>query len=608
MSKAIDQKIEELYQAVKDLRSFDEIKPHCDRFNEWINQQNYSMATLGTKLSSGGFYKKLNSIHLEQNENAESVPKHDANGNITASHLKHYAVLLCGLDKDQWKERNESTRVINRLGNDQEVDPDKYLEVAGQLLESDDPHELAVGLIAATGRRPHEIIARAKFSPIEGESYQLLFEGQGKKRGDKPVFQIATLYPADYVIKCLTRLRRESSTKALLKEVANEFPNDLVAQNRAFDSRRGQSLRRVVKEYFGDKFSENPALELRNDDDQNNCKALRAAYGAIAVERDCARSTGSRMLHFAQLMGHFVKENPTDKELQALTTTLGYADYFVSKPVNFPPAPHKGKSLIVRASEQDFETIKELQAEWELSNQQAVISRLIESHHQKVDVAKELLEAKSQIAKLEKLNKQLEEQNNQLLQEKTEMETQPQQITLNATDLESLIAQEVQRQLQQVLGKMPAIQATPQAEETATQVKQPTRPAVTREKELTDWEGKTNEELWASKASGAANEKIRRSYEAICLYNDTLATGDNDRLAITNQALRELSGASTPLIGDWIKFHADEIISHNSKYGMQNSKDPSKTETYYNKRHGQQRIGEILKLVNQKFLDGQAKV
>jgi hypothetical protein len=32
--------------------------------------------------------------------------------------------------------------------------------------------------------------------------------------------------------------------------------------------------------------------------------------------------------------------------------------------------------------------------------------------------------------------------------------------------------------------------------------------------------------------------------QAIALYNDTVATGDDDRLAITNQALRELSGVT----------------------------------------------------------------
>ncbi|MEM7593558.1 MAG: transposase [Cyanobacteria bacterium P01_A01_bin.83] len=34
----------------------------------------------------------------------------------------------------------------------------------------------------------YEILARAKFSAIEGEEYKVMFSGQGKKRGEKPVF------------------------------------------------------------------------------------------------------------------------------------------------------------------------------------------------------------------------------------------------------------------------------------------------------------------------------------------------------------------------------------------------------------------------------------
>jgi hypothetical protein len=56
-------------------------------------------------------------------------------------------------------------------------------------------------------------------------------------------------------------------------------------------------------------------------------------------------------------------------------------------------------------------------------------------------------------------------------------------------------------------------------------------------------------------------------------------------LAITNQALRELSGVNGLIVGDWIKSHADEVISHNTKYGMQNAKDPQRLDTYYNKRY-----------------------
>jgi hypothetical protein len=47
------------------LTSLEEIKPHCDCFNEWIAQQKYSTKPLGTVLSRAGFYKKFKSILLK---------------------------------------------------------------------------------------------------------------------------------------------------------------------------------------------------------------------------------------------------------------------------------------------------------------------------------------------------------------------------------------------------------------------------------------------------------------------------------------------------------------------------------------------------------------
>jgi len=43
------------------------------------------------------------------------------------------------------------------------------------------------------------------------------------------------------------------------------------------------------------------------------------------------------------------------------------------------------------------------------------------------------------------------------------------------------------------------------------------------------------------------------------------------------------------------------VVSHNAKYGMGNKKDPTSTETYFNKGKDVERL---LKLVSNKFLDG----
>jgi hypothetical protein len=326
-------------------------------------------------------------------------------------------------------------------------------------------------------------------------------------------------------------------------------------------------------------------LAFRHGEEQDNCKALRAAYGALAIERDCQRSIGSKMLHYARLLGHFVGENPTDRELQRVATTFGYADYFTSKPVPFPTAPEKEKVMQVRVTDEDYETIKQLQKDWEAPNQQSVVSRLIESQEKFVELAKQLLEAKARINQLEK--------------EKTEMsQIEAQQVTVSMSDLEAMIGRMVDEKLSVALSNLPAAQ---QASES-----KPVTQAPVKQVEAIDWSGISNADVWSTKVKGASEEKIRRSYEAIALYNDTVATGDDDRLAITNQALRELSGVNGLVVGDWIKAHADEVISHNSKYEMQNAKDPTKTETYYNKRHGSEKITKILNLVNEQFLDGEA--
>jgi uncharacterized protein YoxC len=618
MSKAVQEQVNKLFEATKDLQSLEEIRPHCEQFNEWMNRNtNYSIKSLGTVLSRAGFYKKFKSLPLEQGKNAESVPKHDAQGNVTGYELKHYVLLLCGLDKKDWEERNETTRVSDRLitadlnGNTGiEINPSEYLEVTANLLKSENPHELAVGLIAATGRRPHEILARGKFTPVEGSAYQVMFEGQGKKRGQNPVFKISTLFAASYIIERLNHLRQDGSVKELLQQVTNEFKSDVAAQNKAIEDKRGNSLRRVVQEYFGGKDSHEPLLNFRHGQEQNDCKALRAACASLVTERDRPGSVGAKMLFYGMFLGHITPgEKLSDRDLKHVVTSLGYADYYVTKPVNFPELPEKEKICTVKISPIDLEFIHQLQTDEQLPNQKSVVTRLIEIYKNAAPIGKKFEEAQQTIAQLEvqvkqlseqsnrldKLNNQLQADNQQLQQEKAAMDTtaqQPQTITLNATELDDWLEKKVVAAVEKAL-QVQAIAPMPVA------IPIPTKVAL---KEEIDWTAKSDADVWGSKAPGAAVEKIRRSFQAICLYNDTVATGDGDRLAITNQALRDLSGCNGLLVRDWIEQHKDEVISHNAKYEMENKKDPTNPASYANKGKD---TDKILSLLNDEFLSGE---
>lgn len=617
MSKAVQQEVNKLFEATKDLQTLEEIKPHCQAFNNWLEQNtSYNVNSLGTVLSRVGFYKLFKSIPLQQGLNADYVQKQDG-----SHELKHYAVLLCGLKDEDWLERNQSTRVSDRLtvtdedGNaGVEIDPDKYLEVTGELLASENPHELAVGLIAATGRRPHEILARGKFTPVEGESYQVMFEGQGKKRGENPVFKISTLFPASYIIERLNHLRHDASIQELLKQASSEFPRDVSAQNKAIEDKRGNSLRRVVQEHFGSKDNLPPILNFRHGQEQNDCKALRAACACLVTERDCAGSVGAKMLFYGKFLGHVTPgQKPSDKDLSHLVTSLGYADYYVNKPVSFPSLPETNQTVSmantpdkhqltnVRVNISDLDIIRQFQTQLELPNQQSVVTKLIESFNQASAISNQLEQAQNKISQLEAQVKQLEEsnnllqqENNQLKQDKAAMEStkqQSQSITLNLIDLESWIKNKVTEIVSKLIDGEGKI--TPAATAAVPVNVEPIKE---------DWQSKPDAEVWGTKAPGAAIEKIRRSFVAICEYNDTIATGDGDRLAITNQALRDLSGCNGLLVRDWIEEHKDEVISHNSKYGMENKKDPSNPASYANKGKD---TNKILLLINEEFLSGE---
>lgn len=608
MSKALQEKIDELFEATKDLRSFEEIKPHCDRFNEWLNNQSYSQATLGTKLSAYGFYKKFKSIPLDQSENAEAIAKHDAEGNIKGTELKHYAVLLCGLNKEQWNERNQSTRVIDRLENSTEIDPDSYLETTGKLLASEDCHELAVGLIAATGRRPHEIIARAKFTAIKDKPYHVKFEGQGKKRGEKPIIEIATLYPADYVIKALARLRKEPSTQALLKEVAAQFPS-ITRQNVEIDNRRGQSLRRVVRTHFGDKGQESPVLAFRYGDDQDNNKALRAAYAVLATERDIRGGYGAKILYASRILGHYAPAKEDDRVLNKLATSVGYSDYYVTKPVRFVEVETE-KVGNVKALVTDLEKVKELQKAWNFPGQKEVIHRLLQSMDHIQSLERRLVESQqknnylqqtitsyeTQITELQQENQQLKERLEVMNQQPqvtpaTETSTvEPTEITSDSR-IDKLEAQtaRLEQMIQQMMSMMSKDAATAKPQQNvATVPQEKVEPArkLPEPKQDIDWESIPNEQLRVMKTNGAVEEKIYRAFRAIANLNDNAPSND-DRWYIGSVTLSSVSGCNRQAVGDWIKNHQHVVDDHNNKYGL---------GQYHNKRHKGIEITDLIQL------------
>ena len=591
MSATLEAKIDELIAKTKDLRTFEELEAPCEEFITWLKQQNeIANNSLGSYFSKYRLFARLKEIPLEQGRNAVLVDKRDENGNVKSQILQHYVHRKCSEFVD-WEKRNQTTRVIDRVEHSTEIDPDRYLQTTAKLLVSTDPHELAVGLIAATGRRPHEILARAKFTPIKDKTHAVSFEGQGKKRGEKPVFDIPTLFPGKVIVKALARLRNEPDTKKMLEEISLEFSSSLTRQNVEIDKRRNQSLNRIVRLYFGDAGNDNPVLAFRHNESSDNNKALRAAYAVLATERDCRGSTGAKILFSSRLLGHFSKKKEDDRNLTKIATSLGYLDYFVTKPVPFGEIPEE-KVVNLKIYESDLDVAKQLQAQWNLGQQQEVTRKLIKAGSHLKFLESELFEAQKRIRELEQQTKQqpsseelsekikaLAEENFNLKNKLIDMElpkpTEPIEkldIQSETTSTDSRI-DKLEAIVMQLVKKLNQQPDEKEVVPTETVSIVPTTETAESPKKLTtaiksiDWEGISNKELKSLKIHGAVEEKIKRAYQAIADYNDSQPE-NKDKYFVGAVSLKEVSGCNGQAVAAWVEYYSPMIDAHNSKHGL----------------------------------------
>jgi hypothetical protein len=129
--------------------------------------------------------------------------------------LQHLAFDRMRYDNSIYLSNRKQTNLGNnaRQDNPQPFNPDRYLQKAIELLQSQEPEILAVGIAAVTGRRHTEVAVSGRFSPT-GHSYLLSFDGQ-LKTADPIAYIILTLLPAQQVLEAIDRFRRFPQVQAL---------------------------------------------------------------------------------------------------------------------------------------------------------------------------------------------------------------------------------------------------------------------------------------------------------------------------------------------------------------------------------------------------------
>jgi hypothetical protein len=568
-----------IYQALEGLMGEENIAAIATRENDYLRGR-FSAGSLGTKMSQAGYNKLIKQIPLVDGENAYQESKKDG-----SKILKHSFFKYCGLSAQEWNERNASSRVYERLQKNIEVPPIEQIETAYKLLQSDNPWEIGVGLIAVSGRRPHEIVARGSFTKIEGEVYKVLFKGQGKKRGQEPEFAISLLIPVDFFLKAFKRFRANPDVKAVLNRAKTEGAKDTAKENRIIDKLSNKLLNRVVKAEFALILpSRSDTGDVSEDDEAAiNNTALKSAYLSLATKRDCEGSPARQMLFAAKLAGHFIDIEPNDteglkridKELQHLLTTLGYMSYFVKDEVPFfnpqqDTVSYKNLTS-VRLFPTDRQQLDEWQQLWGLTNQADVMTRVLELARQALATPQptkkeetspvDTTAVKELKAEVEAYQQRTDQKIDQILQL---LQNQPSQQATEAIETIEAIAKRSSEAL-----------IAPEKPVEKPQPKQPSK----------DWEMFSKAELFGegdlkpAKGTGATEERIRRAIEAMMAWNDQFPHDQNleRKWSINNRAVRDLAGVNGQAVKEWLEAHHQLVSDHNIKHGV--------TGDYHNRVH-----------------------
>ncbi|MEO1763980.1 MAG: protelomerase family protein [Cyanobacteria bacterium J06629_18] len=292
----------------------DAIKSYCNQAKQEFETEIKNKSIQKSKDSelSPTAWKNSASTHMSQIRNAikswqQTITLDDTNSyeQQTKEGLvkQHLALLYMNYPSGFHKERQAPTEEKKQEQRRQleSIDcVDEYQNVIEDLLVSYDYREVTIGLIAATGRRPSEILSTAKFEQIG--QFEVMFSGQLKVKGeDREPYPTFTLVESFKVCDALLRLRRMPEIKELKKKTLAEI-----------DSGRNSTVNTKVVEYFS------PLINPPHGEIQLSSKNLRASYAAIAIYLFCS---------WKQEPSQFIKERLGHI---ADATASNYQDYQVT--------------------------------------------------------------------------------------------------------------------------------------------------------------------------------------------------------------------------------------------------------------------------------------
>jgi hypothetical protein len=474
----------------------------------WMNAARGNMTSIRNALREW----QLNATLTPEN----SYPQQTKKGIVQ----QHYALLIMNYPpefdaarkkptEDRKNEQRRNLSPINCI--------DKYVETIEKLLDSYDYRELAVGLIAATGRRMSEILSTASF--VQTGQFEADFEGQLKAKGEERKYSALTLVESHKVVDGLFKLRRMAEIKEMKHWNLAEI-----------DSGKNSTVNTKVKEYFGD------LIEPPHGEKFLSSKNLRAAYAAIAIYLFC-RSNHSESLFIKERLGH-----------TGDATASNYEDYQV--------VDINGKALVRGAwvNRMNEEMGKPMLAEIKPQLRMTVAAKEV-INDQEFLLYPDQLSRIEELIRLARIGKQYEE--GKLVKEVVKVVEVVKEVEKPVEVIKEVVKEVeriVEKPLEAIREARKSLEGVEQVEEVTPveEVKPVQEVKAVEEVKPTNtrFEEMSNEELRGCQAPGSALEKIRRSVLAIKVYNED--KGKKEQWAINVSTLEDLSGCHSKAVREYL--------------------------------------------------------
>jgi hypothetical protein len=225
------------------------------------------------------------------------LPKQDLEPNEFGKVYLHWGLKHLLYPNRIHKALKEKTTAANNQKQDdlQPIRANRFITKAKDLLDGEHPYEWAVGLLAVTGRRFSEIVAKGQFSATS-HPYAIVFRGQLKKGiqnlDEAQTFLIATLTDSGKVLAVLDKFRAHPR----IRELAHLSPDEI-------NSRLNTSVRHYIKRNF----EETEFIPVLRGERSVSAHNLRGVYAEIAVHFFCPPNQATHRFVQAHL-GHIIGE------------------------------------------------------------------------------------------------------------------------------------------------------------------------------------------------------------------------------------------------------------------------------------------------------------